>query len=142
LRERRLASADIPRCYVGGVAEEPIEYRSCDVCGRTMLRGERIRAYVTPQGDAVSVCTLCSGRAEAAGWVPEELAEAQVPSPGVRRRPQLALRARLGRVADRARAAGASRRGGEEEPEPEVRPAPSPTEKAPPANPKPEKPAP
>jgi hypothetical protein len=42
---------------------------SCAVCGRTILRGERTRTYMSPKGDSCLVCELCRGRAEQRGWV-------------------------------------------------------------------------
>jgi hypothetical protein len=50
---------------------------SCAVCGRTMLKGERTRIYLTPEGDSRDVCELCRGRAEASGWTWEAVAEQQ-----------------------------------------------------------------
>ena len=42
----------------------------CDVCGRTLLRGERAETYIN--GDARrSVCELCKSRALNEGWVRE-----------------------------------------------------------------------
>jgi hypothetical protein len=43
---------------------------SCDICGRTLLRGERSDVYVHG-GSRHDVCELCVGRAVHAGWVRE-----------------------------------------------------------------------
>ncbi|HLY50599.1 MAG TPA: hypothetical protein VKR21_15515 [Solirubrobacteraceae bacterium] len=43
---------------------------SCDVCGRTLLRGERAHPYVD-RGTRRTVCELCTGRAEHEGWLRE-----------------------------------------------------------------------
>jgi hypothetical protein len=43
---------------------------SCDVCGRTLLRGERADAYIAGGGRR-SVCELCTSRALNEGWVRE-----------------------------------------------------------------------
>jgi hypothetical protein len=42
---------------------------ACEVCGRTILKGERTREYVSPDGEHRAVCDLCRARVEAAGWV-------------------------------------------------------------------------
>lgn len=47
---------------------------TCDVCGRTILAGERTREYLTADGERRAVCALCRARAEGAGWVPAERA--------------------------------------------------------------------
>jgi hypothetical protein len=47
---------------------------SCAVCGRTILAGERVRAYVSDDGPR-GVCPLCEGAAERLGWRPEGEAE-------------------------------------------------------------------
>ena len=61
---------------------------SCAVCGRTILSGERTRIYLTPEGDSRDVCELCRDRAEASGWIWEEVAgqESQPADPERHRR--------------------------------------------------------
>jgi hypothetical protein len=43
---------------------------SCDVCGRTLLRGERAHPYID-RGVRRTVCELCTGRAQQEGWLRE-----------------------------------------------------------------------
>jgi hypothetical protein len=47
-----------------------IAHSACDVCGRTLLRGERAEIYVGG-GGRHSVCELCTSRALHTGWVRE-----------------------------------------------------------------------
>jgi hypothetical protein len=52
---------------------------ACDVCGRTILKGERTEAYLAPGGHRNLVCELCFVRAEHAGWIRESAAD-QIPT--------------------------------------------------------------
>jgi hypothetical protein len=44
---------------------------SCDVCGRTILKGERAEWYLAPGGHRHQVCDLCASRAQHHGWIRE-----------------------------------------------------------------------
>jgi hypothetical protein len=92
---------------------------SCAICGRTILKGERTRTYLTPEGESHDVCELCRGRAEALGWIWETVAAEQPAQAEPEGR-----RAGLGsRLRGRARRAGSSlrerarKRGAEAEPQ-------------------------
>lgn len=67
---------------------------SCDVCGRTILKGERTEAFLAPGADRNVVCELCFVRAEHAGWIRESAAD-QLPARGQR---PLERRQLLGRL--------------------------------------------
>jgi hypothetical protein len=47
---------------------------SCDVCGRTLLRGERAEPFLAG-GARRQVCELCTGRAHHEGWIRENGAD-------------------------------------------------------------------
>src|SRR4029079_10739357 len=62
--------------------EEPV---ACDICGRTILKGERTEAFLAPGGRRRTVCELCIPRAAHEGWSRES---AQNDLPATRVRPQ------------------------------------------------------
>lgn len=45
-------------------------HTSCDVCGRTLLRGEHAHSYLDA-GTHRAVCELCTARAQQEGWIRE-----------------------------------------------------------------------
>jgi hypothetical protein len=47
------------------------EHLVCDVCGRTMLKGERPEPYLAPSRERKLVCQLCAPRAQKEGWIRE-----------------------------------------------------------------------
>jgi hypothetical protein len=58
---------------------------SCDICGRTILKGERTEPYLAPGGQRHLVCELCTDRAYNEGWIRES---AHMEMPASTRRPQ------------------------------------------------------
>jgi hypothetical protein len=72
------------------------DHVTCDVCGRTILKGERTEAYVAPGGDRRTVCELCFTRAEHHGWIRAATAEG-LPSRALRDEPRRSLLGRLRR---------------------------------------------
>ncbi len=71
----------------------------CDVCGRTLLRGERAEVYIAGS-DRRSVCELCTPRALHEGWVREgTLPEYDRSAAGASRRRGLLARLRQRRRA-------------------------------------------
>jgi hypothetical protein len=70
---------------------------ACDVCGRTLLRGERAEIYIS-SGVRRSVCELCTSRALHGGWVREgEVPEYDESNSRPDRRRSLFSRLRKGR---------------------------------------------
>jgi hypothetical protein len=109
---------------------------SCDVCGRTLLRGEHADVFLHG-GQRRMVCELCTPRAAHEGWIREGLDDARVRDRGVRRSRSLLgrLRTRLTEVPQPAEEAPAEEPIYEEAPplEPvyeEPRPAAQPEEPA------------
>ena len=43
---------------------------ACDICGRTLLRGEHAEDYLAA-GQRRQVCELCTARAQHEGWIRE-----------------------------------------------------------------------
>jgi hypothetical protein len=90
------------------VADAHDPFPACDVCGRTILKGEQLHEYVTPQRERIRVCVLCRPRAESEGWIPVSMAHTlEEEQPRSRR---LAIRERFSRAASRARSAAQPRR--------------------------------
>jgi hypothetical protein len=73
-----------------------IEEIVCDVCGRTMLKGERAEPYLAPGGQRMLVCELCTDRAYAEGWI-RESAHDELPASSRRHEPRRSLFSRLRR---------------------------------------------
>jgi hypothetical protein len=69
---------------------------NCDVCGRTILKGELTEGYLAPGGHRYRVCQLCFGRAESQGWI-RESAAGDVPTRIPRAEPRRSLLGRLRR---------------------------------------------
>ena len=81
---------------------------ACDVCGRTILKGERTEVFLAPGGHRHHVCDLCFERAEGHGWIRESVAgemPARVPRPEPRRPLLSRLRRRPGGANSAGRAA-------------------------------------
>jgi hypothetical protein len=66
----------------------------CDVCGRTMLKGERAEPYLAPGGQRMLVCELCTNRAFAEGWI-RESANNDLPAASRRHEPRRSILSRL-----------------------------------------------
>ena len=124
---------------------EPQQFRSCEVCGRTILRGERIFDYLTPDRDHRGVCSLCRARAEADDWVRADSPAARAHATEPRRRRGLRaakLRERVARASERVRAPRGPEPSDATPPEPRRRARPTVREPEPRAAPKAEPPAP
>ncbi len=77
--------------------EEPV---ACDICGRTILKGERTEPFLAPGGRRKTVCELCIPRADHEGWIRES---ARNDLPAARSRPQQ-RRSLVGRLRGRLEA--------------------------------------
>lgn len=115
--------------------ETSVTAESCDVCGRTILAGERTHAYLTRDGEPRQVCDLCREAAEDAGWAPARLAEYRPlqRTPEARRGDR--LRRAFGRARERGRRLSLPREAEAEAEEPgrEHEPAPPPADRDQPA---------
>jgi predicted Fe-S protein YdhL (DUF1289 family) len=109
---------------------------SCDVCGRTILKGERAEWYLAPGGHRRQVCDLCAVRAQHHGWI-RESAAGDMPARVPRNEPRRGVLGRLrkrrpapaddeSRLAEREAMYGAPNGA-----EPEEQPAPAPPPRAP-----------
>jgi hypothetical protein len=67
---------------------------ACDVCGRTILKGERTEPFLAPGGRRKTVCELCIPRADHEGWIRED-AQNEVPAARVRPSQRRSLVGRL-----------------------------------------------
>src|SRR3954454_498950 len=107
--------------------EEPV---SCDICGRTILKGERTEPYLAPGGRRRTVCELCIPRADHEGWI-REAAQNDIPATRVRPTQRRSLVGRLRGMFDDDRADGAADTAHEEPPvfDDEPAPAPAPRER-------------
>jgi hypothetical protein len=72
---------------------------ACDVCERTILKGERTEAFLAPGGHRRTVCELCTDRAHNEGWI-RESAHGDLPASLRRPEPRRGLFGRLRRRRD------------------------------------------
>ncbi len=93
------------------------EHTACDVCHRTMLKGEWAEPYLTPSRERRLVCQLCAPHAQREGWIRESAAPNAPAQP--QRQPE---RRGFRRFAARRREAASTFREAAAEREPENQP--------------------
>ena len=103
------------------------DHVTCDVCGRTLLKGERTESFLATGGERHGVCELCFVRAEHEGWI-REAAHDEVPARGPRAPERRPLLGRLRRRSEPAN--GAFEQPADPDREPAPDPAPSAPERA------------
>src|SRR5919204_6582666 len=103
---------------------------SCDICGRTLLRGEKAETYLAA-GSRRQVCELCTARAVHEGWIRESAASGELPARAPRGNGRRSLLERLRARRERARADAELDPGAGEQLVPEP-PAPAPPPAPPP----------
>ena len=112
---------------------------ACDVCGRTILKGERTETYLAPGGERKLVCELCGSRALHAGWI-RESAHGDMPAARRPHEPRRSILSRLRRGRDAAPAGESTEEPAAEEWEPPAEPVSAaeeePAEPRPPSRPK------
>jgi hypothetical protein len=74
------------------------DHVTCDVCGRTILKGEHTEPHLAQGGERYVVCELCFARAEASGWI-RESAQGDLPVRAPRAQERRALFGRFRRRA-------------------------------------------
>ena len=98
---------------------------ACDVCGRTLLRGEHAETFLAG-GSRREVCDLCTARAQHEGWIREsggdELALRHTRHDGCGRSLRERLRARRERAREVQEEAAAAEDAADETPDPPRRP--------------------
>src|SRR6476660_8334395 len=77
------------------------EHTACDVCHRTMLKGQWAEPYLTPSRERRLVCELCAPRAQREGWIRESAAP-NAPAQPQRQPERRGLFRRLNRRRDQA----------------------------------------
>jgi hypothetical protein len=86
-------------CSIASVSKElrpTLDHGNCDVCGRSILKGERTDVYLAPGGQRKLVCELCIDRAYQEGWI-RESAHDELPASMRRDEPRRSIFGRLRR---------------------------------------------
>jgi hypothetical protein len=78
-----------------------LDHGNCDVCGRSILKGERTDVYLAPGGQRKLVCELCTDRAYQEGWI-RESAHDELPASMRRPEPRRSLLGRFRRRREEA----------------------------------------